>query len=68
MEHVVANRLADARQKATEALRERVIREEQVAAAEEKADNRFWLSVNAILIGGIVVVGLLAWLVIRSAG
>jgi hypothetical protein len=45
-----------------------VIREEQMAAAEEKADNRFWLSVNAILIGGIVVVGLLAWLVIRSAG
>ena len=68
MQHVVANRLSDARQKATDALRERVIREERVAAEEEKADNKFWLSVNAILIGGIVVVGLLAWLVIRSAG
>jgi len=68
MQHVLANRLADAHQKAADALRERVIREERVAAEEEKADNRFWLSVNAILIGGIVVVGLLAWLVIRSAG
>ena len=68
MQHVVAERLADARQKAADALRERVIREERVAAEEERADNKFWLSVNAILIGGIVVVGLLAWLVIRSVG
>jgi hypothetical protein len=68
MERVVSGRLAQARHRAEEALRDRVVREERVAAAEERADNRFWLVVNATLLGGIVAVALIAWLVIRSAG
>jgi hypothetical protein len=68
MQRVVTGRLAEARHRAEEAMRERVVHEERVAAAEERADNRFWLLVNAALLAGIVAVALVAWLVIRSAG
>ena len=68
MERVVSGRLSESRHRAQQAMHERVVREERVAAEEERADNRFWLAVNVLLIAGIAAVGLIAWLVIRSAG
>jgi hypothetical protein len=68
MQRVVQGRLVEARTRAEEMMRERVIREERVAAAEASADNRFWLAVNVVLIAGIAAVGVIAWLLVRSSG
>ena len=68
MRKVMAERMADDRARAAEAMRERVQRAERQAEAEERGDNRFWMLVNAGLLAGVALIGLLAWILVKNAG
>jgi hypothetical protein len=68
MQRVMAERVAEDRARAADAMRERVRQAERQAEVEERRDNRFWLLVNAGLIAGVAVIGLLAWILVKNAG
>jgi uncharacterized protein YbjQ (UPF0145 family) len=67
MEQVMSQRLGEERQRAVAALQDRARREEATAVVEERTNDRFWLTVNALLLAGVVLVGLIAWFVVKSA-
>jgi len=64
----MAERMAEDRARAAEAMRQRVQQAERQAEAEERSDNRFWMYVNAGLLAGVALVGVLAWLLLKNAG
>ena len=68
MQRVMAERMAEDRARAAEAMRQRVQQAERQAEAEERSDNRFWMYVNAGLLAGVALVGVLAWLLLKNAG
>ena len=68
MRKVVTERLAADRARAAEAMRARVQQAERQAEHEERRDNRFWLLVNAALLGLVALVGVLAWILVKNAG
>ena len=67
MKRVMAGRAAEDRVRATDAMRERVRQAERQVDAEERSDNRFWMLVNAALLAGVALVGVLAWLLLKNA-
>jgi hypothetical protein len=67
MEQVMSQRLGEERQRAVAALQDRARREEATSVVEERTNDRFWLTVNALLLAGVVLVGLIAWFVVKSA-
>ena len=60
-------KLVQQRRAAAEAMQERAKREERIAAVEETRSDRFWLWVNLALVAGVVLVGALAWFVVRAS-
>ena len=67
MEQVMSQRLGEERQRAVAALQDRARREEATSVVEERTNDRFWLAVNALLLAAVVLVGLIAWFVVKSA-
>ena len=67
MEKVMSQRLGEDRQRAVAALQDRARRAEATAAVEERSNDRFWLTVNVLLLAGVVLVGMIAWFVVKSA-
>lgn len=64
---MLESRLTEQRRVASQAMQERLQREERIAAVEERRSDRFWLWVNLLLVAGVAVMGVLAWVIVRAS-
>ena len=67
MQRVFAQRHAENRNRAMTAFKDRVQREEVRAVIEERTNDRFWLTVNTLLVVGVVLVGIVTWFIVKSS-
>lgn len=68
MRRIVSERIANERDRAARAIRERVLRAERQAEADDRRENRIWLAINVALLTGVALAGLVAWLVVKNFG
>jgi hypothetical protein len=64
---MLESRLVEQRRVAAQAMQDRLQREERIAAVEERRSDRFWLWVNLLLVAGVAITGVLAWVIVRAS-